>query len=106
LEDLHAIDSVFHKIGKKRTKTMLRKNDIKIPKGPAKSEDFVLRLICPELSTKKRSKYAHALAYIRENKKSGSKLKTFVRDNGGINGCVEKEKKLRTKPHARRKSSK
>ncbi len=58
-------------------------------------EMLLIKLAMPNLSRQQRSKYAHAIAYIRNNKEKGVKVRDFLRDNGGINGCVESEKKER-----------
>lgn len=67
---------------------------------PARTDDvciFLLKLTCPKLTTKKCSKYASVLTLVRLKKKPDETVKDFVRANGGINGCVAKEKKLRNR---------
>ena len=61
---------------------------------------LVLRQIYPELGRKSISKYAAVLRYVTAAKPRQENVKEFVRRNGGINGCVTKEKKSR--PPARR----
>ena len=56
---------------------------------------LLLKRTYPSLSAKARSKYAAVMRYVRAKKKPGQKVMDFVRENGGLNGCVEKEKKLR-----------
>ena len=59
--------------------------------------NLLLKCTYPNLSAKTRSKYAAALRYVGLKKEPGQKVMDFVRENGGLNGCVEKEKKLRAK---------
>jgi hypothetical protein len=56
---------------------------------------LLLKNVCPQLDAKKRAKYAAVLRYVAAKKESGETVKDFVRKNGGLNGCVAKEKKLR-----------
>jgi hypothetical protein len=66
---------------------------------------LVIELTCPDLDPKKRAKYAAVLRFIAVEKSPREKVKEFVRKNGGINGCVAKEKQLRQRGR-RRKASK
>jgi len=66
------------------------------PFGPSSQiAGLLLKKIFPELDAKKRGKYAAVLNYVAERKPKGEKLRDFVRNNRGINGCVAKEKELR-----------
>jgi hypothetical protein len=66
-------------------------------RSTTKSVNLLLKLTCPDLSDKTRSKYAATLRYVREKKAPEQSIRNFLRANGGIKGCVEKEKKLREK---------
>ena len=65
-------------------------------KSPVKSKlaSFLLQLAHPSLNNKTRSKYAMVITYARKHKKTGS-FKTFVKQNGGLNGCVAEAATLR-----------
>ena len=57
--------------------------------------DKTLRKVAPNLKAKQRAKYAAVVRLLVAKKPLGGNVKAFVRENGGINGCVAKEKKLR-----------
>ena len=54
---------------------------------------FLLKLT--SLNPRTQSKYAAVLRFIRKKKKPGQSIRRFVQANGGLNGCVKKEKRLR-----------
>lgn len=56
---------------------------------------LVIERTCPDLDVKKRAKYRAVLRFVAAAKPPHEKVKEFVRKNGGINGCIAKEKKLR-----------
>jgi hypothetical protein len=56
---------------------------------------LAIKLTYPSLPAKACSKYAAVLTFVRRKKKPGQSLRSFVQDHGGINGCVEGEKKSR-----------
>ena len=56
---------------------------------------FAIELTHASLA-KTRSKYAAVQRLIRKKKKPGELIRKFVRANGGMNGCVAKEKKMRS----------
>ena len=95
--DLHVLDVDLRKLDRKKSLKMLKEKYRIDLRGTIKSANVLLQIICPELSIKKRAKYAAMLRYIRVRKKPDEKVKLFVRKSGGINGCVSKEKELRAK---------
>jgi hypothetical protein len=54
----------------------------------SKSAWFLLQIAHPSLNSKTRSKYATVLTFVRKHKSGGS-LRKFVKQNGGLNGCVK-----------------
>jgi hypothetical protein len=58
---------------------------------------LAVKLTYPSLPPKKCSKYAAVLRFIGQKKKPGESIGEFMRANGNIRGCVEKEKQLRAK---------
>ena len=72
--------------------------------GQKETVDQALRKVAPDLDAKKRVKYAAVVRFLVATLPSGDNVKAFVRKNGGINGCVANEKKLRKRGD--RKSSK
>jgi len=66
---------------------------------------LVIERTCPDLDPKKRAKYAAVLRFVAAAKPPHKKVKEFVRKNGGINGCIAKEKQIRQRGR-RRKASK
>jgi hypothetical protein len=56
---------------------------------------LAIKLTYPHLPAKACSKYAAALTFVRRKKRPGQSLRSFVQCHGGINGCVEGEKKSR-----------
>jgi hypothetical protein len=58
---------------------------------------FVLKLTDPSLNSKRQSKYAAVLRYVRKKKEPEQSVKSLIRGTGGINQCVREEKKLRDK---------
>ena len=91
-ESVHEIHRQLLKIGKQKTNEVLtgKYGNVK----PKNLSEFLKR-ICPELPSKRRSKYLGLLSYAQATKEPGQPLREFVRANGGINGCVKKEKELR-----------
>jgi len=91
LEIVHAIDMQMREMGQQKAKEVLRaKYGITRPKNPSD----LLKQIYPELPPKRRSKYVALVAYA-QTKDPDQPLKKFARANGGIKGCIEKEKELR-----------
>jgi hypothetical protein len=72
--------------------------------GQKKTIDQALRKVAPNLDAKKRAKYAAVVRLLAAKMPLGGNVKVFVRENGGLNGCVANEKKLRKRGD--RKSSK
>jgi len=94
--DLHELDKELHELDRPESLKMLKaRYGLKLPKVQ-ESASFLVNLICSDLNARTRTKYAATLRYIREKKKQNQKVRDFVRLNGGINGCVKGEKKLRT----------
>jgi len=60
-----------------------------------KAIDKTLSKVAPDLDAKKRAKYAPVVRFLIAKMPAGASVKIFVRKNGGINGCVAKEKDLR-----------
>jgi hypothetical protein len=93
LEHLHQLDKRLREMGKDDALEAL---SAKYGDESPTSDDpgmILLKLTYPSLNTKKCSKYAAVLRYVQMNKEDGRTVKDFVRKNGGINGCVRKEKK-------------
>jgi hypothetical protein len=65
---------------------------------------LVIERSCPDLDAKKRAKYAAVLRFVAAAKPPHEKVKEFVRKNGGINGCIAKEKQLRQRGRRRKVS--
>jgi hypothetical protein len=63
-----------------------------------------MRKVAPKLNAKKRAKYAAVVRLLAAKAPLEGNVKVFVRENGGLNGCVANEKKLRKRGD--RKSSK
>jgi hypothetical protein len=83
----------------RRLKTPREKLEEKYGHLPGRGKSaikFMLKLTYPNLGSKLRSKYAAALQYVREKKKPDQSVGNFLRANGGIKGCADKEKKLRS----------
>jgi hypothetical protein len=98
LETLYLIDKRVRELDPGETREALKQEFGDKLAAPKKSENLLLKLTYPDLSLKSRttrSKYAKTLRYAREKKVALKSVKRFVRANGGINGCVAKEKKLR-----------
>ena len=96
-EKLHQLDKRLRELDQGEVRKALKqKYADKLP-TTAKSAHFLLQLTYPSLSSKARSKYASVLRYVRAKKRPGESVRNFVRRNGDIKGCVEKEKKLRDK---------
>jgi hypothetical protein len=91
-ESVHEIDSQLHKMGKQKAREAL---EVKYGNAVPRNLSQFLKLICPELPSKRRSKYAGVLRLVRSKKKTGQSVKAFMRANGRINGCVAKETKIR-----------
>jgi hypothetical protein len=72
--------------------------------GQKKTIDQALRKVAQNLDAKKRAKYAAVVRLLAAKMALGGNVKVFVRENGGLNGCVANEKKLRKRGD--RKSSK
>lgn len=97
LANLHQLHKRLRKLGRDEAlKALKQKYGDELP-TTTKSVNLLLELTYPGLSAKPRSKYASVLRYVRAKKRPGESVRNFVRRNGGINGCVAKEKKLREK---------
>jgi hypothetical protein len=97
LGSVYLLNELLQEIGEPEAmKALKAKYGAKLPVART-SVTLLLELTYPNLCVKKRSKYAGVLRYVREKKKGLQSVKSFVRANGSINGCVAKEKKLREK---------
>jgi hypothetical protein len=82
LDSVHEIDSELRVMGKEKARKILQaKYGSPWPKNPAQ----FLKLICPELPPKRRSKHVKLIRYVRATKKPDQPLRNFVRLRGGIN---------------------
>jgi hypothetical protein len=91
---LHALDNELRKLDPEE---VLKELEGRYGTKPTKDSARVLvSLAFPDFDARTRTKYAATLRYIRQKKRPNQKMRTFVRENGGINGCVQAEKKLRT----------
>jgi hypothetical protein len=101
--DLHDIEVDVRKLGWADKRKILcdRLNF----RTSSKISGLVIERTCPDLDAKKRAKYAAVLRFVAAAKPPHEKVKDFVRKNGGINGCIAKEKHLRERGR-RRKASK
>ena len=70
--------------------------------GPKETVDQALRKVAPDLDAKKRVKYAAVVRFLAAKMPLGGNVKAFVRGNGGLNGCVANEKKLRKRGDRKR----
>ncbi len=93
--DLQHLESDLHGLGWSKKRNAF--GDLLNFRSGKNMSGLLLRKIYPELRPKIRSKYAAVLRYVAAAKSREEKTKEFVRNNGGINGCVTKEKKLRTR---------
>jgi hypothetical protein len=91
-ESVHEIHRQLLKMGKQKANGVLTG---KYGNAKPKNLSDFLKRICPELPSKRRSKYLGLLSYAQATKEPDQPLREFVRANGGINGCVKKEKELR-----------
>jgi hypothetical protein len=93
--NLHQLDGQLREMGKTRALKALKaqyKSQLRIRKDPGM---LLLKLTYPSQNTKESSKYAAVLRFVQAKKRPGQSVKEFMRANGGIKGCFEKEKKLR-----------
>jgi hypothetical protein len=98
--DLHGLDNELRKFAVgKALKKLRARFGAKLTDDSART---LVTLTFPNLDVRTRTKYAATLRYIRKKKKPNQKVRTLVRMNGGINGCVKAEKKLRTASENRR----
>jgi hypothetical protein len=98
LGTLHLVDKQVRELDSGEAREALKQEFGHKLAATRKSENLLLKLTYPDLSLKSRntrSKYAKTLRYVREKKRGLKSVKSFVRANGGINGCVTKERKLR-----------
>jgi hypothetical protein len=98
------LDKPLRKMGKPKQV----KNALKARYGTRQTTSLdpamvALRQVYPTLDSKKCSKYAAALRFVRRNKKQGESVKEFMKAHGGIKGCAEKDKKSRSQTHAQHK---
>jgi hypothetical protein len=94
LEMVHEIERELLGIGKRERREVLQ---AKYGKTCPTNRGDLLKELYPELPSKRRSKYVALLRYALVKKKADQPLRTFVRANGNIKGCLEKEKELRAK---------
>jgi hypothetical protein len=94
---LHRLDKRLRKLDRDEALKELKEKYGNALRSTKKSMNLLLKLTYPDLSVKTRSKYAATLRYVREKKAPEQSIRNFLRANGGIKGCVEKEKKLREK---------
>ena len=91
---LHALDNELRKLDPSDAlKKLKARYGAKLTKDSAR---VLVNLTFPHFDARTRTKYAATLRFIRKKKRPSQKVRTFVRENGGINGCVQAEKKLRT----------
>jgi hypothetical protein len=93
-EILHELDKRLQTIGGPFILRTLKKKYGVISKSKD-SGMFLLKLTHPTLDPRTQSKYAAVLRFIRQKKKPDQSIRKFVQANGGLNGCVKKEKRLR-----------
>jgi hypothetical protein len=92
--NLHQLDTQLRGMGRTRALKALKaqyQNKLHIRKDPGM---LLLKLTYPSLNTKTSSKYAAVLRFVQAKKRPGQSVKEIMRANGGIKGCVEKERKL------------
>jgi hypothetical protein len=94
---LHRLDNRLRKLDRDEALKQLKEKYGNALRSTKKSVNLLLKLTCPGLSDKTRWKYAATLRYVRDKKAPEQSIRNFLRANGGIKGCVEKEKKLREK---------
>jgi hypothetical protein len=95
LESVHELDNRLRKMTRADAwKALKQRYGPKLPTNKD-SAIFAVKLTHPRLNPKTHSRYAAVLRFIRQNKKSGQSVRSFVRANGDLKGCVEEEKKLR-----------
>jgi hypothetical protein len=73
-----------------------KKVEEKYGRLPRSAIQAVVKLAYRGLNSKRQSKYAAVLRYVRAKKKPGESVKSLIRKTGGINKCVTAEKKLRS----------
>jgi hypothetical protein len=91
-ESLHELDRQVRKMGGRQALKAKYGDELPTNKDSAM---LAVKFTHPSLPPKACSKYAAVLRFIREKKKPGESIRKFVRANGAIKGCVEKEKQLR-----------
>jgi hypothetical protein len=93
--NLHQLDGQLREMGKTRALKALKaqyKSKLRIRKDPGM---LLLKLTYPSQKNKESSKYAAVLRLVQAKKRPSQSVKEFMRANGGMKGCVTKEKKLR-----------
>jgi hypothetical protein len=104
LESVHKLDTRLRKMPiAEARKTLKAKYGVKLP-AKGDSGMFALRVTHPSLAPKACSKYSAVLRFIRKKKKPGQSIRQFLHANGGLNGCVTKEKQLRGAKKSRKGS--
>jgi hypothetical protein len=88
---------------KTNAKKRLPKQYGKLPKA-WDSSGFLIKLAYPYLEPGTRSKYAAVVRYAVQIEWKGT-IEKLVQENGGINGCVDKESKLRKDVKAKQKAA-
>jgi hypothetical protein len=94
---LHRLDNRLRKLDRDEALKELKEKYGNALRSTKKSVNLLLKLTCPDLSDKTRGDYAATLRYVREKKAPERSIRNFLRANGGIKGCVKKQKKLRDK---------
>jgi hypothetical protein len=89
---LHYLEKRLGRVGTPRNKLEEKYGGL-----PKSAIPTVLKLAYRGLNSKRQSKYAAVLRYVRAKKKPGQSVKSLIRRTGGINRCVTEEKKLRDK---------
>ena len=95
LAALNKLRSSVSELGPEGAKVLIEQHFPGARPSFTSSEHFLLALTYPGLDAKQRAKYAATLNYVPDQKKRGGTVKSFVRKNGGINGCVKKSTKKR-----------
>jgi hypothetical protein len=96
---LYQFFAKLHYLEKRLLRLNLPRNKLEEKYGrlPKSAISIVLKLAYRGLNSKRQSKYAAVLRYVRAKKQPEESVKSLIRRTGGINRCVREEKKLRSK---------
>jgi hypothetical protein len=101
-ESLHSLETELRQMGGQKVRTALKtKYGGKLP-TTVRAGMFAIKFTHPSLDPRTQSKYAAVLRFIRKKKKPGQSIRQFLHANGGLNGCVTKEKQLRDAKKSRK----